>query len=113
MMAPPRRKTQKQRVLESLEGAGKRGVTQADWSGAFGPTPDGGPPITRLAARIADLRGDGHFISHDGVRDQCRVYRLTATAEEADEVFTGALFDAPTQQELPDSGLPAIYREAA
>lgn len=105
------RKTQKERVLDSLRSAGSSGVTQADWSGAYGPTPDGGPPITRLAARIADLEGDGHLIAHEGVRDQCRIYALRPAEQE--EVFTGALFEAPVQEQLPDGGLPAIYREAA
>lgn len=112
MMRQPRRKTQKERVLESLEVAGPKGVTQADWSGAYGPTPDGGPPITRLAARIADLMADGHLIARQGVRDQCRIYRMQA-AEQAPEVLTEALFEVPVQEQLPDSGLPAIYREAA
>lgn len=112
MMRQPRKRTQKERVLESLELAGPQGVTQADWSGAYGPTPDGGAPITRLAARIADLEADGHLIAHEGVRDQCRIYRL-AKQQEATDVFTGALFEVPEQEQLPDTGLPAIYREAA
>lgn len=103
--------TQKERVLASLEAAGSGGVTQADWSGAFRPTPDGGGPITRLAARINDLKADGHLIVCDGKRDQCAVYVLQPAAPA--EVFTGALFEAPVQEQLPDEGLPAIYREAA
>lgn len=68
--------TQKQRVLTSLKVAGARGITQADWTGAYGPTPDGGPPITRVAARILDLTQDGYVIAKGSIRDLCRVYRL-------------------------------------
>lgn len=105
--------TQKERVLASLKAAGSSGVTQADWSGAYRSTPDGGGPITRLAARINDLKADGHLIVCDGKRDQCAVYVLQPAAVAPAEVFTGALFEAPVQEQLPDDGLPAIYREAA
>ena len=67
--------SQKERVLKSLRVAGSRGITQADWTGASG-TPDGGPPITRLAARRLELSQDGHVIAKGGIRDKCRVYRL-------------------------------------
>lgn len=72
--------TQKERVLRSLKAAGSRGITQADWTGAYGPTPDGGPPITRVAARILDLSQDGHVIAKGAIRDLCRVYRLEPSA---------------------------------
>jgi hypothetical protein len=71
--------TQKERVLKSLRASGEHGITQADWSGAFGPTPDGGPPITRLAARVLDLKQDGYQINRkasDDLRNLCRVYYL-------------------------------------
>lgn len=68
--------TQKERVLKSLRVAGSRGITQADWTGAYGPTPDGGPPITRLAARVLDLSRDGHVIAKGAIRDLCRIYKL-------------------------------------
>ena len=68
--------TQKDRVLRSLKATGPRGITQADWTGAYGPTPDGGPPITRVAARVLDLSQDGHVIHKGPIRDLCRVYSL-------------------------------------
>src|SRR4030095_15562487 len=37
---------------------------------------DGYAPITRLAARIKDLRDDGHEIVVDGERYSCAVYKL-------------------------------------
>jgi hypothetical protein len=71
--------TQKDRVLKSLRVAGSRGITQADWTGAYGATPDGGAPITRVAARVLDLSQDGHTIKKGPLRDSCRVYRLEST----------------------------------
>lgn len=67
--------SQKTRVLASLRHAGPRGISQADWSGLHG-TPDGGAPITRVAARVADLRADGHTIHASGRRAGCVVYQL-------------------------------------
>lgn len=66
--------TQRERVLRSLRHAGPTGVTQVDWL-RF-PTPDGGPPITRVAARIQELREEGHEISSSGTRDRCALYVL-------------------------------------
>lgn len=71
--------TQKERVLKSLRATGTKGITQADWSGAFGPTPDNGPPITRLAARVLELKQDGFRVGRkpsDELRNLCRVYYL-------------------------------------
>ncbi len=56
-MTPP--VTQRERVLAALR-----------------PTPDGGPPITRLAARVQELRDAGHSIVSDERRDRCVTYRL-------------------------------------
>lgn len=66
--------TQKDRVLRSLQQAGPQGMTQVDWL-RF-PTPDGGAPITRVAARVQELRDEGHPISSSGTRDRCAVYVL-------------------------------------
>lgn len=107
--------SQKSRVLRSLETAGRRGVTQADWSGVTG-TPDGGPPITRLAARILELQNDGHRIINAGRRDKCRVYALgettpVAVTPEFGEPFGAELFRL--EETIDSRVLPAIYREAA
>lgn len=105
--------SQKDRVLESLRRAGSRGVTQADWLGPH--TPDGGAPITRVAARVMELQNDGHRIDRGGVRDKCRVYVLgtpTRPIEEPPtESFSGELFEL--EETTAVSVLPAIYREAA
>jgi len=52
--------TQAQRILRVLERSGNTGTTQIDW---LSPTIDGGPPILRVPARIADLRARGHEIT--------------------------------------------------
>lgn len=67
--------TQTTRVLRALRLAGPRGITQADFD--YRPV-DGGKPIRRLAARIKELRYDGHPIATSGVRrNQFAVYVLT------------------------------------
>lgn len=107
--------SQKGRVLDSLRSAGRRGVTQADWSGVNG-TPDGGAPITRLAARILELQNDGHQIMSAGRRDKCRVYVLgeptaVSVTPEFGEPFGAELFRL--EETIDKSAIPAIYREAA
>ena len=52
--------TQSERVLRQLRQAGSEGTNQGEWLQA---PPDGGTPITRLAARISDLQGQGHSIN--------------------------------------------------
>ena len=52
---------QRDRVLRALQTAGSAGITAADFSGLNG-TPDQGPPIMRVAARIMELREAGHRI---------------------------------------------------
>lgn len=103
--------SQKQRVLRSLERAGSRGVTQADWLGPH--TPDGGGAITRLAARVMELQNDGHRISRGGLRDKCRVYVLEPTVAlvEPNGDVGGELF--ALEETRPVDVIPAIYREAA
>jgi hypothetical protein len=51
--------TQKERILDLLRIAGLSGVTPLD---ALAPVNEGGAGCYRLAARIADLRGEGHDI---------------------------------------------------
>jgi hypothetical protein len=73
---------QRERVLRSLQTAGPLGVCQADWLGRFNGsgTPDGGAPITRLAARVEELRGDGWPVVARGKRDGFQVYVLAQPA---------------------------------
>lgn len=65
--------TGKERILRALRNRREEGITQVDF---LGPTMDGEKPITRVAARIKDLRDDGHPIVVVGVRNQCAVYVL-------------------------------------
>ena len=65
--------TQPERVLRLLKQAGDHGLTQVDLNL---PTVDGGPPITRLAARIHDLKNAGVPIEKAGTRQKCDIYRL-------------------------------------
>lgn len=73
--------TQSERVLRALQAAGERGVTQVDF--ALPDVIDGGPPVTRVAARIKDLRQHGHTIVAAGLRQSCRVYQLVPAQELA------------------------------
>lgn len=42
------------------------------------PTIDGGPPILRVAARVHELRQDGHQITETRAQDGTAVYTLAA-----------------------------------
>lgn len=66
--------TQTERILVALKQAGSYGLTQVDFIRL--PTVDGGPPITRLAARVEELRDRGFTITSGERRDKCVVYRL-------------------------------------
>jgi len=107
--------TQSERVLRALQRAGDRGVTQVDF--ALPDVIDGGPPITRVAARVKDLREHGHMIVAAGTRQQCRVYALVSRRElteaavspEGDLAYGAApdgLFGAPEPRRGP---VCAIY----
>jgi len=100
--------TQKDRVLRSLKATGARGITQADWTGSYGPTPDGGPPILNLAARRLELTQDGHVIAKGGIRDKCRVYRLDPSYPLNRPVIAAALLQ--DERHIPS---PYEYEEAA
>lgn len=59
--------SQNGRVLALLRARGARGVTVVDFDpGPGGQVADGGPRFTRLAARIKDLRDQGHTIVKTG-----------------------------------------------
>lgn len=79
--------TQAQRVLLALRRAGDRGITAHD----FYATPvDNGPRISRVAARVLDLRAQGHVIVPAGERDGHRVYVLVGAAGVAPREAKGA-----------------------
>ena len=71
--------TQCERVLKASRGL--RGVTQGDFAGPH--TVDGGPTISRVAARIQDLKDQGHTFDVIGERNGFRVYRLNVDVDRA------------------------------
>lgn len=85
--------TQAQRIHRALKLAGPRGITALDFIRT--PTFDGGLPITRLAARIQELREQGHVITSSEKRNKCAVYVLVVfVAPPTEEPETDvALFD--------------------
>ena len=69
--------TQNERVLRALRNH-PAGLCQGDFIQT--PAIDGGHRLTRLAARIQDLKDAGHRIEVVGKRDRYAVYALTADA---------------------------------
>lgn len=90
---------QTDRVLAELRRAGARGVTAVSF--AAPNICDGGPPIMRLAARIAELRGAGHKITDGGRTGAVKRYVLEEPQRAPEHATEGstptALFDAPVQ----------------
>lgn len=91
--------TQTDRVLAALHDAGPTGVTQVDFS--LPHVVDGGAPITRLAARIKDLRDQGFRIHDAGTRHRCRVYVI-----EPIPASVGPGIGAPTPAEARADARP-------
>lgn len=97
--------TQRDRVLAALRHAGPSGITQVDFLGP--QVCDHGKPITRVAARVNELRDQGLTITSSGTRHGCAVYVLKETPQgasadlggpscgygEADAPSPSALFD--------------------
>lgn len=78
----PRGPSQNDRVLAHMRTAGLHGTTVDDWDrGPNTPAIDGGPRITRLHARILDLRDAGHQIADPTTRNGFKVYVLVGLAE--------------------------------
>lgn len=70
---------QRDRVLARLMGG--HDVSPVDFQ--LPDVVDGGKPILRVAARILELREDGFQIDVIATRNQCAVYRLTASDVDA------------------------------
>jgi hypothetical protein len=82
--------SQTQRVLKALKNAGPRGISASDFDGSQ-PVVDGGRQIKRLAARIGELRADGHKIisvstKSDGAVFSRYVLRATTAARQSSPV---------------------------
>jgi hypothetical protein len=88
--------TQADRVLMSLVQAGSQGVTQGDWLAPTGA--DGLGRITRVAARVGELREDGLNVVTEGERDGFSVYVLRAAPKrvvvDSSGSPAGSLFEA-------------------
>lgn len=72
--------TQTARVIKAARSF--RGVSQVDFLGP--DTVDGGPPITRLAARLWDAEQQGYSFECIGWRDKCKCWRLIGEPDEGD-----------------------------
>jgi len=70
-------RTQVERVIAAADSL--RGVCQVEFLGI--ETVDGGPTITRLAARIQDAEDKGYVFESLGKRHDCKVYRLVSRPE--------------------------------
>lgn len=91
--------TQSERVLRALRASGPIGITQGDF---LPPNViDDGPKITRVGARIKDLKDTGYTIASGGTRDGFAVYVI-------EEVPTPEL----TSSQGPD-GRPDWWPKAA
>lgn len=106
--------SQRKRVLAALRVRGARGVCAVDFLAP--DVIDGQAPITRLAARMLELREDGHEIKVIGEQHGCAVYRLMRDAQDdpapapapsAAETL-GSLFD-----NAPHAPANAIYGHEA
>jgi hypothetical protein len=95
--------TQKLRVLAALRSRGARGITSVDF--LLPNIIDGGKPITRVAARVLELRQENHRIVVEGERDGCYIYRLLEDAQDARPV-PPAPSAAETLGSLPDAARP-------
>ena len=92
--------TQTQRVIAAAKSY--RGVTQVDFLGTH--TIDGGPPITRVAARIQDARDEGHEFENLGTRQSCKVYRWVSGPELTDLTASEAKIDKTDEVEVERGG---------
>jgi len=85
--------TQTERVLAALKAVGPRGVTGYDFSGPV--VIDGGHRVMRVAARVLELREQGHPVETVGRRDGHVVYVLSGVE----------VAPAPVDLALPGSGV--------
>lgn len=94
---------QKARVLAALRSRGAHGITAVDF--LLPDVIDRGKPVTRVAARVLELRQDGHRIVVEGERDGCYVYRLLEDVQDARPV-PPAPSAAETLGSLPEAARP-------
>ena len=109
-------KTQAERVLEAAESF--QGTCQADWLADV--TPDGGPRITRVAARLHELDGRGYGFECIGWRSRTKVFRLCsepdvgrADDDQPDAVSPAGVGSPPVVGSASaDTRQPSLFDEA-
>lgn len=69
-----KQRTQTERVIAAARSY--RGITAVDF--LLPDVVDGGPPITRLGARLFDAEEEGYTFERIGKRDRCVIYRLVS-----------------------------------
>lgn len=94
--------TQTDRVLHALRARGGKGICTTDF--LLPAVCDGGAPITRLAARIQDLKQRGYIIATAGERHGCAVYILVREPSSAEQA--GAPGAPPVTPNAPAGGAP-------
>jgi hypothetical protein len=105
--------SQKDRVLAALRTHAADGICTTDFLAP--DVIDHGKPITRVAARVHELREDGHEIVETRRRHGCSVYRLLqddtppTRAPSAAESLGGLFDTAPVK---PDNAIMG-YEDAA
>jgi hypothetical protein len=102
-----------ERVLELARRRGRGGVHSSDFDVA-GETADGGPPIRRLAARIDELKRQGHWFTTRKRRDRTAEYVLVRDAAAVELALREASEPRPDPEpERLFDPPPAPAREAA
>jgi hypothetical protein len=92
--------TQLQRVIKAARAF--NGTCQADWLAEV--TPDGGPRITRVAARLQEAEDRlGCCFEHIGWRDKTKIFRLISGPEV--EVERGAVVRGTNSLQSDPAGL--------
>lgn len=82
-MTNPNAPTQVERVERLLRQRGEQGVTPVDF--LLPNIVDGGRPITRVAARVLDLRNQGLNITTSGTRNGVAVYVLRVPVKRSEQ----------------------------
>lgn len=98
--------SQSRRVRRALERHAQ-GVCSVDF--LLPNVIDGGLPITRLAARINDLRKAGVEIEVDGERHGCAVYKLAQTPQRVQVTPVGRRQPMPTPPAVPESPAEPLF----
>jgi hypothetical protein len=103
--------TQVERVISAARSLD--GVCQVDF--LLPDVCDGGPPITRVGARIQDAEERGFVFETLGWRDRCKVYRLLAEPDAAPSDRRMALVGdaASNVRSLPEPEQPPLFETPA